>query len=183
MAFQGSLKELPLPDVIQLVAVSGKTGAFLIEDSRGEGRIYLKDGQIVHAEAGAVEGEEAVYEIATWIDGEFKFDTGETPASKTIEKSNTNLLMESARRIDEWRVLAKQIPSTRMIPVFVDLGNERIVSFSPKEWRVLQKVDERRNIDAIAKTLEESSFDTAKVLFGLITSGIVSLEEGPKTEV
>ena len=43
MAFQGSLKELPLPDIIQLVSVSGKTGVFELRrngDSTGE--IYLR---------------------------------------------------------------------------------------------------------------------------------------------
>ena len=49
MAFQGSLRELPLPDVIQLVAVSGKTGAFQIENGPVNGKIYLRNGQIVHA--------------------------------------------------------------------------------------------------------------------------------------
>ena len=32
MAFQGSLRELPLPDIIQLVAVSGKTGVFVLKN-------------------------------------------------------------------------------------------------------------------------------------------------------
>lgn len=177
MAFQGSLKELPLPDVIQLVAVSGKTGAFLIEDRGGNGKIYLRDGHIVHAEAGSLSGEEAVYELATWTEGEFKFDTGEAASADTIDKSNTTLLMEAARRIDEWRILGKKISSTAMVPVFAPHQDEGGVSFSPQEWRVVQKIDERRSIDAIARLLGESSFETGKVVYGLITSGIVTLEE------
>ena len=74
MAFQGSLKELPLPDIIQLVSVSGKTGVFTLKrngDSSGE--IYLRSGQIVHAHVGDLTGEEAVYELAIWPEGEFVF--------------------------------------------------------------------------------------------------------------
>ena len=44
MALQGSLAELSLPDVIQLVSVSGKTGAFHIVRDGDSGRIYLRDG-------------------------------------------------------------------------------------------------------------------------------------------
>ena len=113
MAFQGSLRELPLPDIIQLVAVSGKTGAFLIEDGEGDGRIYLRDGQIVHAETGGLSGEEAIYELATWTEGDFKFDTSAATNSATIDKSNTNLLMEAARRQDEWKVLEKRYRRSR----------------------------------------------------------------------
>ena len=43
------MNELPLPDVIQLVSVSGKTGAFEIQCDEAEGKIYLRDGQIVDA--------------------------------------------------------------------------------------------------------------------------------------
>lgn len=177
MGFQGSLKELPLPDVIQLVATSGKTGAFLIRDERSEGKIYLKRGTIVHAEAGSLSGEEAIYALATWSDGEFQFEPGERAQTETISKSNTELLIESARRIDEWRVLAKKIPSTRMIPTFVELDREGGVSFTPQEWRVVQKIDERRDIDELAAILAESSLETAKVLYSLITSGIVTLNK------
>ena len=46
MAFQGSLKELPLPDIIQLVSVSGKTGKFTLSRDADRGYIYLKNGQM-----------------------------------------------------------------------------------------------------------------------------------------
>ncbi len=177
MAFQGSLKELPLPDVIQLVAASEKTGIFLIEDAGGEGRIFLRRGRIVHAEAGNASGEEAVYAMATWIGGEFRFDTGDAPDAESISKSNTELLIEAARRMDEWRVLEKKIPSTRMVPTFTAPDRQGGVSFNPKEWRVVQKIDERRDIDEIAAVLEEPALDTAKILYSLITAGLVELSE------
>ena len=44
MAFQGSLRELPLPDIIQLVAVSGKTGVFALKNAGGSGKIFLRKG-------------------------------------------------------------------------------------------------------------------------------------------
>ncbi len=52
MSLQGSLSELPLPDVIQLVSVSGKTGAFEVREEHETGRIFLRDGQIVDAMVG-----------------------------------------------------------------------------------------------------------------------------------
>ena len=47
MALQGSLADISLPDVIQLVSVSGKTGVFTISGEGADGKIFLKDGQIV----------------------------------------------------------------------------------------------------------------------------------------
>lgn len=177
MAFQGSLKELPLPDVIQLVAVSGKTGAFWIEDRGERGKIYLRDGKIVHAETSDQVGEEAVYELATWTEAEFRFETEDRPQESTIEQSNTSLLLEAARRIDEWRILAKRVPSTKMVPILTDDDTPRGVSFTPREWRVVKKIDGRSSIDAIGRELDESAFDVAKIVYDLINSGVVRLEK------
>lgn len=178
MAFQGSLRELPLPDIIQLVSVSGKTGRFsLRRDDHPGGEIYLRGGQIVHARVGDLSGEEAVYELAIWPEGDFTFHAGEETSDSTIQKSNTNLLMEAARRIDEWQVLSKKIPSTRLVPVFTDQSTTTSVSLTPQEWQVVSKVDERRSIEEVALGLGQSPFDTCKLLYGLITSGLITLKE------
>jgi Domain of unknown function (DUF4388) len=178
MAFQGSLSELPLPDILQLVAVSGKTGSFTIQNGRESGRIFLSEGQIVHAEMDRLQGEEAVYELAIWPEGEFLFAPGEVSVPTTINKSNTSLLMEAARRIDEWQVLAKRVPSTSLVPVFTEEGGTSSVTLSPEEWAVIRKLDERRTIEEIAYAVGSSPFETSKVLYGLITNGLISLSEG-----
>lgn len=178
MAFQGSLRELPLPDIVQLVSVSGKTGRFSFRrEEHPGGEIFLRDGKIVHARVGEIAGEEAVYELAIWPDGEFTFHAGEGTADTTITKSNTNLLMEAARRIDEWQVLSKRIPSTRLVPVFTEQTTTTSVSLTPLEWRLTSKIDERRTIEEVALAIDLSPFETCKLLYGLITSGLVALRE------
>lgn len=177
MAFQGSLEELPLPDVIQLVAASGKTGKFSVTSRLGSGNIFLRDGEIIHSTAGALTGEEAFYELATWQEGEFVFTAGDEAADATIKKSNTNLLMQAAQRIDEWKVLVSKVPSTRMIPVFAADGGSTHVSLSPNEWGVIRRIDESSAVEAIARAMKTSSFEVSKTIFGLITSGLVELRE------
>jgi hypothetical protein len=178
MAFQGSLKELPLPDIIQLVSVSGKTGVFSLKrDGDSTGEIFLRGGHIVHAQIGDLAGEEAVYELAIWPEGDFVFTPGRETEHTTIQKSNTNLLMEAARRIDEWQVLSKRIPSTRLVPVFTQQATATSVSLTPPEWQLICKIDERRSIEEIAVGLDSSPFETCKLLYGLITSGLVALKE------
>lgn len=177
MAFQGSLKELPLPDIIQLVSVSGKTGAFLLTSPTQSGEIYLRNGEIVHSVVGDIKGEEAVYELAIWQEGDFVFKPGVETEAQTIKKSNTNLLMEAARRIDEWQVLSKRIPSTRLVPVFTNQSSSTSISFTPNEWAVICKIDERRTIEELASVLGLSAFEVCKLLYGLVTANLVELKE------
>jgi hypothetical protein len=182
MAFQGSLAELHLPDIIQLISVSGKTGVFHLIDGTLQGRIYLQDGKIVHAQIEDISGEEAVYALAIWSQGDFKFEPGIATEVQTISKSNTNLLMEAARRLDEWRVLSKKIPATEMIPEFVVQENrEGQISLNTGEWLILSKIDGQRSIKAIAAASGVSVFDASKILYSLIVSGLIRLREGAPT--
>ncbi len=177
MAFQGSLAELHLPDIIQLISVSGKTGVFHLTDGAHRGEIYLNEGKIVHAQLEELAGEEAVFALAIWNQGEFRFEPGVATEARTISKSNTNLLMEAARRLDEWRVLSKRIPSTDMVPEFAVLENrEGQINLNTSEWLILSKIDGSRSVKAIAAGSGLSVFDVAKILYGLITTGLIRLK-------
>ena len=179
MAFQGSLAELHLPDIIQLISVSGKTGVFHLADGPLNGQIYLHDGKIIHAQLEDTSGEEAVYALAIWSQGDFRFEPGIATELRTISKSNTNLLMEAARRLDEWRVLSKKIPSTEMVPEFVvQDSREGQINLNTSEWLILSKIDGVRSIKGIAAVSGLSVFDAAKILYGLIATGLIRLREG-----
>jgi hypothetical protein len=178
MAFQGSLKELPLPDIIQLVGVSGKTGKFTLTREGDRGYIFLKNGQMVHATVGDLIGEEAIYSLAIWNQGEFQFSPGDEPDRQTITKSNTNLLMEAARRLDEWRVLSKKIPSVDYVPELLARDNRHEqVTLNPQEWMLITKINGNRSIVEIGRALNLSSFDVAKILYGMITGELVQLKK------
>jgi hypothetical protein len=178
MAFQGSLAELHLPDIIQLISVSGKTGVFHLTDNKLQGHIFLRDGAIVHAQIEDITGEEAVYALAIWNRGDFRFEPGVATEFRTISKSNTNLLMEAARRLDEWRVLSKRIPSTDLVPEFVVLDNRAgQINLNTSEWLILSKIDGKRSIKAIAVASNLSVFDAAKILYDLITQGLIRLRD------
>jgi hypothetical protein len=183
MAFQGSLTELHLPDIIQLVSVGAKSGVFHLTDGPHQGLIYLHEGRIVHAQLDDTAGEEAVYALAIWNQGDFKFEQGVATDQKTISKSNTNLLMEAARRLDEWRVLSKKIPSTDMIPEFVvQEHREGQINLNTSEWLILSKIDGRRSIKQMGGASGLSVFDVAKILYGLVTTGLIRLRDpGPAT--
>jgi len=177
MAFQGSLAELHLPDIIQLISVSGKTGVFHLTDGAHSGEIFLHEGRIVHAQLEEISGEEAVFALAIWNHGEFRFEPGVATDARTITKNNTNLLMEAARRLDEWHVLAKKIPSTDSIPEFAVLENrEGQINLNTSEWMILSKIDGRRSIKTIATGAGLSVFDVSKILYGLITTGLIHLK-------
>jgi hypothetical protein len=173
MAFQGSLAELHLPD-----SASGKTGVFHLQDGTLKGLIFLHEGKIVHAQIDETVGEEAVYALGIWEQGEFRFEPGAETEVRTITKSIPNLLMEAAKRKDEWRVLSKKIPSTDLVPEFVVQENrEGQINLNTSEWLILSKIDGNRSVKAIAAASGLSVFDAAKMLYGLIATNLIRLRE------
>jgi hypothetical protein len=183
MALHGSLADISLPDVIQVVSVSGKTGVFTLSSEGMDGKIFLREGQIIDAAAGKLSGELAVYEMATWRKGQFIFTANIESERVTVTKSNTNLMIEAARRLDEFRVLQHKIPSMDAIPYFLprEAGQDQI-TLSPQEWAVVTKVDGLLSINQLEQATGLPAFDVCKVLFGLVTSGLIALQsaEGEK---
>ena len=49
MAIKGSLAEAALPNVIQLLTISLKSGCLSVTDGKNFGNIFIKDGKILHA--------------------------------------------------------------------------------------------------------------------------------------
>jgi len=183
MALQGSLADIALPDVIQLVSVSSKTGVFTLSGDGVDGKIFIKDGQITDAAAGKLSGEYAVYEMATWRKGQFIFTANVESDRVTVNKSNTSLMMEAARRLDEWRVLQRKIPSMDAVPFFLprEPGQDQI-TLSPQEWAIVTKVDGQTSIAKLEAATGLPAFDVCKVLYGLVTSGLIAMraaEEKP----
>jgi len=177
MALQGSLTDIALPDVIQLVSVSGKTGVFTLSAGGVEGKVYLKDGRITDAVIGPLRGEYAVYEMAVWQKGQFIFTPAVESGEVTISKPNASLMMEAARRLDEWRLLQRKIPSLDLIPYFLprDPGHDQ-VTLSPQEWMVVTRLDGVRSIRALEEVTKLPAFDICKVLYGMVASGLIALK-------
>ncbi|MGO9121871.1 MAG: DUF4388 domain-containing protein [Desulfomonilaceae bacterium] len=64
-------------------------------------KVYLKEGRILDAINGELEGEEALYSSMMFPSGTFVHLSWTEPDRKTIEKPGTQLLSEAARRRDE----------------------------------------------------------------------------------
>jgi hypothetical protein len=100
--FMGTLTDASLHDVIQLMCVARCTCRLYVKSWDGEGVILFRDGEIIHAESGDLEGEEAFYAMLTWEQGVFACEELQDSRA-TIKESWDYLLVESLRRFDALR--------------------------------------------------------------------------------
>ena len=173
---QGSMREAPLPDIIQLVSQSGKTGCFHVTDDLKRAKIYLKAGRIVHAVTHESEGLDAVYEVALWLDGSYHFEENEADQEPTITKPNPSILMEMHRRMDEWRVISQKIASLDLFPHSTLLPGESATGINPREARLLNLATGYYSVEELAEVMGKPVLSVAKDLYGLVMGGHVTLK-------
>jgi putative nucleotidyltransferase with HDIG domain len=97
----GSLKEMGLPDVVQILYHGRKSGKLAITAGGKRGEIHFSEGQIFDATFGSVLRDDAFYEMLSLADGEFELDPNFRPTERKIELSPESLLLEGMRRLDE----------------------------------------------------------------------------------
>jgi len=109
--FTGRVQDMPVVDVIQTIEISRKSGVIQFVGERGrQAAIYFRDGRVIDAEAGALQGEDAVFRLLTWNEGEFEVVFRTVRRREVITMSSQGLLMEGMRRLDEWSRLFEQLP-------------------------------------------------------------------------
>lgn len=97
----GSLSEMALEDVVQILANGRKTGRLLVRAGNRKGEIHFGEGNVWDASFDHFAGEEAVYELLKQRSGRFELEPGFTPRNRRIEVSVESLLLEGMRRLDE----------------------------------------------------------------------------------
>ncbi len=156
---------------------SSKTGVFNLNREHEKASIYLFCGKVVHARTGELSGESAVYYVATWLSGSFNFEPGVTCDQKTVNSDYMNLLMEAARRQDEWGVIRGKIPDDNGVPDFaIQDGNSEEVALNTHEWTILSKINGKRTIKEIADESNRDVFEVSKVIYGLLSNKLIELK-------
>ncbi len=118
--------------------------------------------------------EEAVYYLFTWVSGTFNFEAGVSPEQEDflVRINPEFLLLEGARRVDEWSLIEKKIPSFDLI-FAVDPAHigESGPELSNAQHRLVSLLDGTRDVQAVIEESGLVEFEVGKALFGLISAG------------
>jgi tetratricopeptide (TPR) repeat protein len=118
--------------------------------------------------------EEAVYYLFTWTSGTFNFEAGVRPEREDflVRISPEALLLEGARRVDEWSLIEKKIPSFDLIfSVDQQHVSQSAPTLSAEQQRLLPLIDGTRDVRQLIDESGLVEFEVGKALFGLITAG------------
>ena len=151
-------------------------------DPRRLGEILVALGLVTPTEIARqmrLQAEAVVFELLSWPDGWFRFEEalGDDRPEAALPLAVESLLMEGARRIDEWSRIADAVPSSAMVPALAGSAGESTARLEllPSEWHVLALVDGETDLRGIAAAAGMSDFDAARIVYGLLRTGVVTL--------
>ena len=162
-----------------LIAQEELTGA-IEEQSRNPslklGEILIRRGAITREQLESyirIQIEEAVYYLFTWTQGSFFFEADQRPEEGAFQVSINpeNLLLEGARRIDEWSLIEKKIPSLELV---FELDRSKSLDgfeLAEEQRKILPLLDGKRTVQELIDESGMVEFDVGKALFGLIQAG------------
>ena len=120
--------------------------------------------------------EEAVYFLFTWSQGTFNFEADVKPEEQDflVSINPETLLLEGARRVDEWSQIEKKIPSFDLV---FDVDRPRILAsgaaLTPLQEALVGLIDGRRDVTMLIEESGLGEFDVGKALYGLLTAGFM----------
>ncbi|MBX7118706.1 MAG: tetratricopeptide repeat protein [Gemmatimonadaceae bacterium] len=153
----------------------------LQDKARGRrlGELLVEHGMISKEELHAqirIQIEEAVYYLFTWAEGTFNFESDIRPEEQDflVSINPESLLLEGARRVDEWGLIEKKIPSFDLVfEVDRRKADEYDDKLTPEQHTLLQLIDGRRDVHALVDESGLVEFEVGKALFGLATAGLL----------
>lgn len=107
MSTQGNLQDISVADLIQQNCQARKTARLTLRANDQEATLFFASGNVTHATLGDMQGEEVVYRVLTWTEGDFELEPGIVAPRATIQRSWSGLLLEGARRLDEMQTVQK----------------------------------------------------------------------------
>src|SRR5215831_3893398 len=168
----GVIEEIPLPDLLQLLSTSRKSGVLTINNGVSMGKIYLRKGALYFATINddfAVSPQKSIYRMLTWATGTFELEPSvELQVMEEVQESTEALLMEGVRQLDEFRNLQKQLPPLGSpLAVPTPLAG-KLRELTPSELDTFQLVLDHGQLQKVLDNFPGADLDAAQNLISLM---------------
>ncbi len=101
MELKGSIRNFPLPDVIQFIGSARRTGLLLATLGGARASIFFEEGTIVHADYRDLLGQDVINRLFHEQEGSFQFLADATTDERDFVCEWMGAIMEAARVTDE----------------------------------------------------------------------------------
>ena len=126
---------------------------------------------------------EAVLDVFLWEEGTFEFQESPVSFDETMTEAiePMEIILEAARRMDEWAVMKKIIPSDTIVFRVSDQARQQggKVTLEADELRLLSVLDGQKSVRDVVRETGTEEFDVYKTLYAMATSKLICATDKP----
>ncbi len=184
---QGRLENMQIATLIQSIQMSKMTGKLQLFDQGIAAQIYFLEGNPVHSSNAEGTGDNAVVEIMTWEQGEFRFFPDELTDERTISRRVDGMIMEGITLLDQVKFLQKQglTPDSYLIRKEQRISPEefktRVSRGAPldisAQMAMYELCDGRVRWQDLLSRRPMTKVEWAPLLFNLSSCGLITIAE------
>jgi hypothetical protein len=98
---RGSLSQMNVIDLVQSLEMGRKSCQLTMTNGNDKCEMYFVGGQVKHAAYGSISGNDAVFKVLRWTDGNFQINFEGKTTQETTTLNTQGMLMEGLRLLDE----------------------------------------------------------------------------------
>jgi hypothetical protein len=187
MQLTGELSKVSLPNLLQLVRNGALTGKFGLLQGAKTASILIEDGSIVHAEADALLGREALFELFLWLSGTFSFieidavDAHERSIHPEDPEESTDKLIREGQHYAEQKRFLDQLRISGQ-SVLSPVRDARPPKLTESAQQLLANFDGRQPLSAILARLSLTRRSQIQSLATLLSEGVCVVVEPQEQE-
>lgn len=174
-SMSGSIEEIPLPDLLQLLSTSKKSGVVALRSEAGLGKLYLRKGQIYFAsidDSFNMPPKKAIIRMLTWTHGFFELEPPDDRAVlEELQDSTEGLLMEGMRQMDEYNALVEKLPPMAAGIAIPRPLEPKLRELAPEELDVFQAALTAGTVRALFDECPLTDLTIAEKLKALLDKG------------
>jgi hypothetical protein len=150
----------------------------LMTEGRRFGQIALQQGVLTEDQLRdflKTQVTEVLFDAFVWSEGAFEFAEGlELPEyAVTISVDLPNLIMEGARRIEEWEHCLDLLPDGNAIYRVVSSPRTDKITLTADEWKLLFMIDGRRSLNDLVRDSEDDALNVYRIVYGLSANQLI----------
>lgn len=181
--FSGNVEDMSVADLLQTIQLGGKDAEIRIEQGPSLSRLWCVAGDVVDAETGELRGAAAAYRVLAFQRGRIHADFSPVERPRRIDMPTAELLLESARRFDECRLLRGKIGDMDAVYVPSDRSLAPNVQATSEQFAVLRLFDGFRNVEEVVSASSAPDLETLTRILALHDSGLLERVRPSRTSL
>ena len=182
MALQGTLDTFELPDVLRLLASTRKSGRLNLRSDRGDGDVWLDEGQVVGVAApghGQLPVDQGLFELLRAREGAFVFEPGDEPPAPAAGVDVEPLLAVVEERLAEWREIEAVVPSLGAWLALSSSLPTATVTVDAETWRLIATIGSGLTVGELGDRLGLGEVAVSSLVRDLVAMGLTEIGAAP----